>query len=178
MKTKKILLGILATMLLLNFSCDSNSDEIENTQFLDTNTSLTDKLRAGGGPCPDGMIAVLSYEFDSFHFHRPKKNCESGFWFCTKGGGWNIDCVINPNGKIYSGITDTTTTVAAIIDRENELITFHFPIELINKDGNTLSDFETFSVDEELKFADVTLIKGEYQSTFTIDEIVIDVPVK
>jgi len=49
---------------------------------------------------------------------------------------------------------------------------------LINKDGNTLSDFETFSVDEELKFADVTLIKGEYQSTFTIDEIVIDVPVK
>ncbi|WP_320814676.1 hypothetical protein [Flavobacterium sp.] len=176
MKTKKIFLGLLAAMLILFFSCDSDSNQTEAVK--NSNHNITNKLPAGGGPCPDGMIAVISYEFDSFHFHRPKNNCESGFWFCTKGGDWTVNCVINPYGKTYSYLTDSTTVVAAIVDRKNEVISFHFPIGLINKDGNTQSDFEIFNVDEELTFDDVTLIKGNYRSTFTNEEIIIDVPVK
>ncbi|MCO6174539.1 hypothetical protein NHF50_05735 [Flavobacterium sp. NRK F10] len=177
MKTKKLLFGLFAITLVLLFSCENNSEELSSSQNLINDPTITSKLPAGG-PCPDGMVAVLSYEFDSFHFHRPKKNCESGFWFCTKGGEWVVNCVSNPKGKIYSSISETTTTVAAIIDRENESISFHFPIELINKNGNTINDFETFNVDEELEFGDVTLIIGDYPSTFTNDEIIIDVPVK
>ena len=139
---------------------------------------MTNKVAPGGaGPCPPGMLAVISYEFDTFRFHRPKKNCESGFFFCSDGD-WVINCVENPKGRLYSGMTETTTTVAGIIDRENSLISFHFPIELINKEGNTQSDFEIFNVDEDLSFGDLTLVKGNYPSTFTNNEIIINVPAK
>lgn len=182
MKTKKLFLGLLATTLILFFSCDSDSNQNENTKNLQTNSSLTNKVDSGSGigvvggdVCPDGMIAVVSYEFDTFRFHRPKKDCESGFWFCSDGK-WVITCVENPNGRIHSGITESTTTVAAIIDKSNKIVSFHFPIGLIGKDGNNLSDFETFNVDEEVPFGDLTLIKGDYQSTFTNDEIIINVP--
>ncbi len=174
MKTKKLFLGLLATTLILFFSCDSDSNQTEDTQNVKNNTNLTSRLAAG--PCPKGTFEVWSYEFESFHFHRPVKNCESGFWFCTKGGGWTVDCVTNPNAK--SQITNNGTLVLAVVDREKEIISFHFPIELIGKDGNKFSDFETFNVDEELKFGDLTLIKGDYPSTFTNDEIIINVPVK
>jgi hypothetical protein len=177
MKTKKLMFGLLATMLMLFLSCNSDSSQIESVENLNYNSIITNRLPPGG-PCPEGMIAVLSYEFDSFHFHRPVKDCESGFWFCTKGGEWVITCVTNPKAKIHSSLTNNSTTVAAIIDRENELISFHFPIGLINIAGNTQSDFQVFNVDEELTFGDVTLIRGNYNSTFTNDEIIIDVPVR
>mgnify|MGYP003610916562 CR=1 FL=1 len=174
MKTKKLILSLLATTLMLFLSCNSDSDQVENTQI----DNLTNKVApGGGGPCPPGSLAVIIYEFDTFRFHRPKKNCESGFWFCSDGE-WVITCIENPNGRRYSGITETTTTVAGVIDRDNGLISFRFPIELITKDGNKPSDFEIFNVDEELTFGDLTLIKGDYSSTFTNDEITVNVPVK
>lgn len=173
MKTKKLFLGLLATTLILLFSCDSDSSQTESTQNIKDNTNITNKLAAG--PCPKGMIEVWSYEFETFHFHRPKYDCERGFWFCTDGG-WTVDCVTNPNAK--SQITNTGTIVLGIVDREKEIISFHFPIELIGKGGNTQSDFETFNVDEELKFGDLSLVKGDYTSTFTNDEIIINVSIK
>lgn len=173
-KTKKKLLGLLATLLILFFACDSVTNQTEDTQNVKNDTNLTSRLTAG--PCPEGTFAVWSYEFESFHFHRPVKNCESGFWFCTKGGEWTLEYVTNPNAK--SQITNNGTLVLASADRKNKLIRFHFPIELIGKDGNTQSDFETFNVDEELTFGDLTLVKGDYPPTFTNDEIIISVPVK
>lgn len=182
MKTKKLLLGLLASLLILFFSCEGDSNQNETTTIPLKNSSLTNKVDSGegigfvgGDACPDGMIPVISYEFDTFRFHRPKKDCKSGFWFCSDGK-WVITCVENPNGKIHSGITDSSTTVAAIIDKNNKIVSFHFPIGLIGKDGNTLSDFETFNVDEEVPFGNLTLIKGAYSSIFTTDEIIINVP--
>jgi hypothetical protein len=174
MKTKKLLFSLLASLLILFFSCDSATNQTEDTQNVKKETNLTSRLP--DGPCPEGTIAVWSYEFESFHFHRPVKNCESGFWFCTKGGEWTVECVPIPNAK--SQLTNNGTLVLAIVDRKNKLISFHFPIELIGKDGNTQRDFETFNVDEELTYGDLSLVKGDYPSTFTNNEIIINVPVK
>ena len=59
-------------------------------------------------------------------------------WNCCGFCCVNYDFIL-PNGRIHSGITESTTTVAAIIDKNNKIVSFHFPIGLIGKDGNTLT---------------------------------------
>jgi hypothetical protein len=109
--------------------------------------------------CPEGMHAVLSYEFAEFHFHRPKFDCESGFWFCTVGGHWEVDCV--PDRPLAS-INGTTAYVWAQ-ELENGQIEIHFPIGLKDTNGYTAEDLSIFNVDEEYEiYKGITLKTGDY----------------
>lgn len=112
---------------------------------------------------------MLTYSFDEFHFHRPAKSCQSGFWFCTIGGGWHTDCVRNfPNASISGNIANIW---AREVDGQAEL---HFPIALKETEGYTEEDLSTFNVDDEYTLSDgITLKKGDYPVKETSTELVV-----
>lgn len=131
------------------------------------------------GRCPEGTTEVWTYEADGFRFKRPKFNCESGFWFCTYGGGWVFEGCKDSSGNIWPATPSTTINKTNLVafPSPNNTITILFPKELINKPGNTLDDFKIFSVDEEISIGDMKLKAGSYNTTLTNETIVVKVPI-
>lgn len=150
-------------------SCSSNLDEQSNSPISKEKKGIVEKRLQTD--CPEGQSAVLEYSFDEFRFHRPAKDCESGFWFCTKGGsGWHIEC--RPNAGLTASIVGTTANVwAKEVDDKMEI---HFPLELKNTEGYTAEDLSTFNVDEEYTiYEGITLKPGDYPVTETDTELVV-----
>jgi hypothetical protein len=143
--------------------------EAKSTKISSTNVNKTSRT----WPCPEGTHAVLVYEFDAFRFHRPRYNCERGFWFCTSGGQWSIQCVPNsPIAAIEGGIANIW---AEELGGQMEL---HFPLELKNTEGYTQEDLSTFNVDEEYEIYEGIILKpGDYSVTETENELVVIVDI-
>jgi len=122
-----------------------------------------------GDPCPPGTYGVWTYEFDGFNFKRPKFSCGSGFWFCFKNGHWVKTCVSSdPNAHTN---TNSTVVWGKFVGNQFEL---HFPTDLVNKQGNSPGDFQTFSADDDYEIATgLTLAKGVYQVNIVGSEFVI-----
>lgn len=161
-------------MFCVFFSCST-----ETFQDTESEKNVNESINSKALICPHGYHAVFEYEFDGFNFHRPKHNCESGFWFCVSGH-WEIDCEANgTNGAIAISEIDlinNTTTVAAIHNKTNKTVEFYFPKDLASVGKNTLSDFSVFNVDENLKMANgIILKKGNYSSVVVGTEIIITV---
>ena len=179
---RKLLL-IVAVLFFAATSCSNesiNEDlQLKSNATLEIEESMYEKIPLE--ICPPGTHAVLSWEFDTFRFKRPKYDCNRGFWFCSDGH-WVLSC--EPNQYRAAEISNvdidngTTTVSIAIYEGEN-YIDFYFPKELLNVGGNSLSDFTTFNVDDELMLIEgVTLKKGDYSSRIEDDEIIISVDVK
>ena len=123
--------------------------------------------------CPPGSVEVWEYQFNSFNFHRPVKNCESGFWFCFVDGSWE-----------FVGCQDSTGTVWPVYDdhiiaqksEEEDTIDFYFPIDAFVDHANYPTEFEVFSVDDALQFGNQELIIGEYPVEFHPDYLKVSVP--
>ncbi len=164
---------MLGLCISLN-SCSSDIDEQQGKLTSEEKSNVQSRILQG---CPEGQHAVLSYSFDEFHFHRPAKACESGFWFCTKGGtGWHTECVKN-NMSLTASIAGRTAFVWA---RElDDKIEIHFPIALKTTEGYTEEDLSTFNVDEEYEiYTGITLKPGDYPVTETETELVVLVDLK
>lgn len=165
-------------VIFIVFSCSSN----ENIEVINSKENNMFNREIG---CPPNSTASIHYEFSSFKFKRPKFNCESGFWFCTTDGEWIVECHDNYNGAVVasyslSDVDNITqrTTVAGIIDYNNKIVDFYFPIELANVGGNKLSDFDVFNVDDDESInilEGVELIPGNYYSRIENTEIIISV---
>lgn len=160
-------LAVSLTLGVTSCSKDINDDEnlIANSSSIKKGSSQSARL----APCPEGYTAYLDYSFDAFNFHRPVTSCESGFWFCTKGGRWSIKCRKNvPNASIDGR---TANIWAKEVDGQAEL---HFPIALKETEGYTAEDLSTFNVDDEYTLSDgITLKKGDYPVTETSTELVV-----
>jgi len=112
----------------------------------------------------------LTMEFDGFNFHRPKFDCEKGFWFCFLGStGWYIDCVPNVPVAYLKG---TTAFVwARELDNQVEI---HFPLDLKKDPKYTADDLKVFSVDEKYTLAEnITLKPGEYAVKESDSELIV-----
>ncbi|MAX69807.1 MAG: hypothetical protein CMC76_01725 [Flavobacteriaceae bacterium] len=168
---------IYLLLIALIFSCEKD----DNTM----NQVIEGFQKIGPSGCPENTTASIHYEFDEFRFKRPKFNCNSGFWFCTTNGGWVIECHDNFSGAVVEVISlskvDTTsrkTTVAGIINYSNSTVDFYFPKELAYLEGNKLSDFNVFNVDNDtnINIIDgVTLIPGNYNTLIDDTEIIVSV---
>lgn len=170
MKSKKMLFGVLALVLISFFGCESDNQK----DSVNENSNLVARKRL----CPEGTSEVWTYEFGSFNFHRPKYNCETGFWFCTTDAHWELDCQ-DSDGNSYPplpAILENKAIVYALPDRDNNIISFRFPLELVDKPGNNIDDFRVFNVDDALLIDDMKLVKGNYNTTFTSNQIIVDVP--
>lgn len=149
------------------------TNEPEKTNEVQSSTSSSEALRALPD-CPEGTHAVLTYEFDEFRFHRPRRDCESGFWFCTVGGHWEVNCV--PNSP-FASINGTTAYVWAQ-ELENGQIEIHFPLALKDTEGYSAEDLATFNVDEEYEiYEGITLKIGDYSVEETEIDLVVVVDV-
>ncbi|MBL0357973.1 MAG: hypothetical protein IPP72_14325 [Chitinophagaceae bacterium] len=137
----------------------------------------TEKLPVAIPHCPEGTHPVVIYEFDEFHFHRPKYNCKSGFWFCTTNGQWTIQCVPVSSFPYKSIIKENRINVIAELTEKS--IRFHFPAALLQADGYSEKDLSVFNVDEALSFdfgsKKIKLITGDYAVKLLEEELVIDV---
>jgi hypothetical protein len=138
-------------------SANDNSDEVQSS----ASVSSRESLRLPSIECPPGYHPHLSYSFDEFHFHRPKKGCKSGFWFCTIGGSWEVSCV-SDHYRLPASINGTTAYVWAQ-ELKNGQLEIHFPLALKNTEGYTKEDLATFNVDEEYEiYEGITLKTGDY----------------
>lgn len=147
--------------------------ESDIPQEITSRSSSTSKMLPG---CPEGTHAVLAYDFDEFRFHRPKYDCERGFWFCTvNGSGWYIDCVPNkPVAYIRNG-----TAFVWVEELDNNQVEFHFPLDLKNDPNYSREDLATFNVDDEyILYEGITLIPGDYAVKETATELVVVVDYK
>lgn len=137
----------------------------------------TEKVPEKVPDCPPGTHPVIIYEFDEFRFHRPKWNCQSGFWFCTVGGKVTVQCVPVSSFPYKSVINGKHTTVIAELTDKN--IQFHFPAALLSVEGYTKKDLSVLNVDEalEINFGSkkLKLITGDYAVNIVKDELIIDV---
>lgn len=131
-----------------------------------------ENLRALPEDCPTGTHAVLQYNFDEFHFHRPRRSCQSGFWFCTVGGSWEVNCVANTN-SLLATINGNSAFVWAK-ELESNQIEIHFPIALKDTESYSAEDLAVFNVDEEYEiYNGITLKEGEYSVVETENELVV-----
>lgn len=138
----------------------------------------TEKVPENVPDCPEGTHPVIIYEFDEFRFHRPKWNCQSGFWFCTVGAKWTVQCVPNASSFPYKPvISGKHATVIAELAEKN--IRFHFPAALLSTEGYTKKDLSVFNVDEALEIdfgsKKIKLITGDYAVKLVKEELIIDV---
>lgn len=171
-KVMKNLKALFIFSLFFIFSCNNReSSDKENLPSVNINSESTSARLSEG--CPEGTHAVWSYSFDEFHFHRPKYNCDRGFWFCTKGGsGWTVECVPNGSTAPVSTISEGKARVwAKEVDGKIEL---HFPLALKDTEGYTPEDLATFNVDEEYEiYNGITLKTGDYPVQQTENELVV-----
>jgi hypothetical protein len=166
--------------LVLFFACSKPAAERQSTTTPTTRSAApATKAQSSGNAtakalpddCPPGQHPALTYDFDEFRFHRPKYDCESGFWFCTKGGsGWQIKCVDN---LPFSYISGTTAHLWAR-QLDNGQMEMHFPLALRETEGYTAEDLATFNVDEEWEiYPGVTLKPGDYPVKEVEKELVV-----
>jgi hypothetical protein len=170
--------GVIISTLAI-YSCSRKAKELvvpeEETTVIKTASHLPLSRVAPGGPCPDGTHPVLVYEFDEFHFHRPKKGCASGFWFCTVGGGWGIDCV--PNNSNIAKVTAGKAKIWA--DVINDQLAIHFPIGLKTNGGYSAADLAALSVDDEYEvYPGYITKKGSYSVVETANDLLVLVDLK
>jgi hypothetical protein len=172
--------GVFITILAVH-SCSKNAKspeaipEQETTEIKIASHLPLSKV-APGGPCQDGYHPVLVYEFDEFHFHRPKKGCASGFWFCTVGGGWGIDCVQNNIGSIAKIQAGKAKIWADVV---NDQLAIHFPIGLKTNGGYTVADLATLAVDDEYEvYPGYITKKGSYSVVETANDLLVLVDLK
>ena len=112
-------ISVLIIIIVTIFSCKKTSNQVQDSKNVESQSQLS-----GIPLCPEGTHAVLTKEFDEFHFHRPKKECKSGFWFCTIGGKWVTRCVPN-NSHAY--IAGTTAYLSARVLDDGK-VEIHFPL--------------------------------------------------
>lgn len=123
--------------------------------------------------CPPGTTLTYVFTCD-FHLHRPKFNCEKGFWFCCKEKRWDIKCLPNYHvgsvGYIYGRIID------------GDYMEFHFPNEIVKKQNFTKEEVAVFNVDDPLEFENekdkIQLITGDYPTIQLKEELIVRVPFK
>jgi hypothetical protein len=163
---KKLIIFVCVTFIGLTAFCQ-NSDNM-----LSQRHALPD--------CWPGQHIALVYSYD-FHFHRPRRNCESGFWFCTTNGHYEWACVPNSRAK-YSEENLNTNKNLVYLDVADDYFTFRFPISLKLDKRYNANDLKTFNVDEALKFSykehNYELITGDYPTIESDTEIIVKVPVK
>jgi len=158
---------IISVIIIIAFSSCQKSTFITNK-----NTPLQEESATVMpiDDCPEGQHLAWFYEFNGFNFHRPKFNCNSGFWFCFRDGHWVKRCVAdNPSTEIK---TNSTVVWGKMVGSQFEI---HFPAGLQYMPGNSPQDFQTFSVDDEYEIdTNLTLAKGSYTvSTIGSDFVVL-----
>ena len=131
--------------------------------------------------CPPGTHPVLVNNCDFKNFHRPKKNCQSGFWFCFECDGWRIECLPNfPSA--FKAIVDDKNKATVWAELTDKSVIFHFPAALKNSNAYVSTDLEKLNVDEslELRFPNrtVKLKIGEYAVREMYGELIVEVPVQ
>lgn len=121
--------------------------------------------------CPVGQGSIAVYACD-VEFHRPKYNCEKGFWFCFLNCHWEKRCLANST-------TGSTGFLYAKIVKE-KYVEFHFPNEYIDKQHFTAEEKSVFNVDDPLIFEfekqKVQLITGDYPTKQEKQELTVLVP--
>ncbi|MCJ7933288.1 MAG: hypothetical protein MUW56_06525 [Chryseobacterium sp.] len=163
-----LLLSAATVTSCTNESRDTDGQTTTETLTKKNNTSSAKKLPGcGNGP---GVHAVISYEIDTFNFHRPSKGCESGFSLCVQGH-WEVECHDIDHNPIASIANKKADVWADVLDTQAEL---HFPIGLKDEAGYTKDDFDKFYVDKEHELYDGVILKpGVYDITETKDEMVV-----
>lgn len=163
---KNIIITLVLTMLL---SSTLYSQKLEQTVE-----------QSAPVECPAGTHAVLTYSCE-LAFHRPKFDCESGFWFCCGNGQWTTTCV--PNSQYFGADkTGKTSKIKMFVEVTDQQFIFHFNASLKNEPGYSNSDLQVFNVDDALIFSigskKYQLITGDYSTIQTDLEIKVIVPVK
>ena len=126
--------------------------------------------------CPPGTEPAFVISCDGFNFHRPSKNCVSGFWFCFNVcTAWLVDCSGNVVSSFATSKNNTVTVFGKIIKNQIEL---HFPIALAAAKGYTTDDLKVFSVDEDDPFykgsnVSYTMLKGQYPVRKSETELIV-----
>lgn len=127
--------------------------------------------------CPAGQHPVLTYACD-LAFHRPKFDCESGFWFCFSNCTWTSSCV----GDLAFRSAEREFSNEVIGELVGDNFVIHFPKGAVERSNLSAVDKSTINVDDALQFVfngkKVTLIKGDYSTQETEYEIIATIPVK
>ncbi len=129
-------------------------------------------------PCPPGTCPQISWEIETFNFHKPRTGCNSGFGLCIKIGPGTVQC--NPC-QLYSPATISTSTgkatmKAKLVDNSLEL---HIPIGLSTDAGYNPEEFNLFYVEnatQDIYFATSYIGKlkgGTYKVKKTEKEYVV-----
>lgn len=153
---------LVASASIALFSCNKESID----------TKVEENLTTLGGPpynAPPGYNWSLHYSYNDFNFHRPRFNCEHGFWFCFIDGYWHWE--ITPSWPV-STISGTTAHIWGKYLGNNKF-EIHFPIALKTQVGYSSNELLNFSVDDTMYLENNTILKfGDYNTNETTTEII------
>jgi hypothetical protein len=99
----------------------------------------------GFAQCPAFSHPVYTYEIDQFNFHRPKYDCEKGFFICIRGH-WDIRCA--PNSPFSARITEEGMVQFYALLKDNQ-IELHLPAVLAELPQYAEEDMSVFSVEKD-----------------------------
>lgn len=173
MHPKTKILPVFALALTVGlFSCQKTQTPEPASRT--TIPKLGTQAKLGQPDCPPGYHLVLVYEYDRMRFHRPKKNCESGFYICSDGH-WEWVCV--PDYPMAAIVGQNASIWGQLNESETQL-ELHFPAGLASTPGYTANDLSVFSVDDAKAVRpDVVLVPGAYAVSLIGSELVVTVPV-
>jgi hypothetical protein len=127
--------------------------------------------------CPPGQHPIISFVIDVLNFHRPKYNCERGFFICVRTH-FEIDCT--PDRSIFQPFfkDGKVQGYGVLLDGKMEL---HLPAALADLDEYAEDDMSVFSVEKD--WVDIyfqekkvgTMKEGDYEVTRVGEELVITV---
>jgi hypothetical protein len=127
------------------------------------------------GSCPPGYITVITIDADVFNFHRPKYDCEKGFFICIRGVHFELDC--QPATRLSSYLKDSRVHgYGLLLDRQIEL---HLPAALAEHPAYANDDMSVFFVEKdwiEIYSKDKkigTMKEGDYEVKRTEEELII-----
>jgi hypothetical protein len=128
--------------------------------------------------CPPGYHPIMALTIDVFNFHRPKYNCERGFFICIKGIHFEGDCTPD-YPQFFPYFKDGLVHgYGLVLDGKIEL---HLPAALADHPGYAKDDMSIFSVEKD--WVDVyinekkigTMKEGDYAVKRTELELIITV---
>lgn len=116
---------------------------------------------------------VLTYVIDEFKLHRPKHNCERGFWFCVEGH-WETKTVYTTNMLV--SYTDPSGQSHLWASVEGKIAKIHFPESLKYNPLFTSDDLAFLNADSPYELSKGIIVKpGTYAVTTLNKELIVTV---